>query len=310
MRTPKNTVRLEPKKKVAIGVAKCPTTGRIYGVRIEERTDKKWIATWAFPIKPEVAKREGYSTNQFPPDLLYDKEYPGCPYCKKRENLAEITKQPAKKPNICVSSPTFDNIGQILDSLKISYSKFSDKQFDCDVLFLNCGTSDPINSQQLEAFVKKGGCLYASDFVADTIAATFPGVFNFAGHVGTVMTMAVDVVDRELQEIAGTKLSITFDLGGWVLLNSSKGEVLLRASAENSSQYAKKPIMVKAEYGKGLIFYTSFHNHAQASEREKALLQLLLLRQFGANSNTSITGASNALGVDINEIKSKFNFNW
>ena len=124
------------------------------------------------------------------------------------------------------------------------------------------------------------------------------------------MTMSVDVVDKELIEIAGTKLAITFDLGAWVLLNSSKGDVLLRASSNNSSMYANKPIMVKVKYGKGLIFFTSFHNHAQASEREKALLQLLLLKQFGANSNTSISDASSELGVNLDEIKSKFNFNW
>jgi hypothetical protein len=64
--------------------------------------------------------------------------------------------------------------------------------------------------------------------------------------------------------------------------------------------------MVKVKYGNGLIFYTSFHNHAQASENEKALLQLLLLRQFGANSNSSIEIVSSDFGVDINVIKSKF----
>ena len=122
--------------------------------------------------------------------------------------------------------------------------------------------------------------------------------------------MPVDVIDQELQEIAGTKLSITFDLGHWVLLNSSKGEVLLRASSNNRPKYANRPIMVKVKYGKGLIFYTSFHNYAQASEKEKALLQLLLLKQFGSNSNTSISDASSDLGVDIDEIKSKFIFNF
>jgi hypothetical protein len=79
------------KLKVAVGIAKCPSTGKIYGVRVEER-GSKWVATWAFPIKPEVAKREGYSTNRFPPDITYDKAYPGCPFCKRFENLSEITK--------------------------------------------------------------------------------------------------------------------------------------------------------------------------------------------------------------------------
>ncbi|MCL1818321.1 MAG: hypothetical protein FWG35_05265 [Spirochaetaceae bacterium] len=144
-------------KNVAIGIAKCPTTREIYGVRVEEKADKKWWATWAFAINPETAKREGYTTHQFPPDILYEKEYPGCPYCKKQENLAEISKPERKKqiPKICVSSPCFDNIGQILDSLKISYNAFNEKHFNCDVLFLNCGTPDSIDPPKIEQICEK-----------------------------------------------------------------------------------------------------------------------------------------------------------
>jgi len=296
----------------AVGIAKCPSTSKLYGIRVEEKPNEKWEATWAFPIDADVAKREGYSSNQFPSDISYDSKYPGCPYCNKFENLVEITKLQIKKtiPKICVSSPQFDNIGQILDIMKIKFSDFKVDQFKCDVLFLNCGTPDQVDIHKLESFVKNGGCLYASDFVGDIINEAFPGYFNYAGHVGEVMTMPVDVIDNELKEISGTTLNITFDLSSWVLLNSSKGEVLLRASNNNSSKYAGKPIMVKVKYGNGLIFYTSFHNYAQASEKEKALLQLLLLRQFGANTNSSIESASSDFGVDLKEIKLKFNFNW
>ena len=30
------------------------------------------------------------------------------------------------------------------------------------------------------------------------------------------------------------------------------------------------PIMIMKKYGKGIVFYTSFHNHAQSSEKEKS----------------------------------------
>jgi hypothetical protein len=300
----------------AVGIAKCPVTGKIYGVRVEERTGKKWFATWAFPIKPETAKKEGYTEQQFPPDLLYDKEYPGCPYCKKHEDLAEITKAAAQKdkkkemPKICVTNPGFDNIGAILHSMKIKFEPFNSKQFDCDVLFLNCGTSDHVDGKKLESFVDKGGCLYASDRVEHIVKQAFPSLINFAGRVGSAMSMPVDVVDGELREIAGDKLNITFDMGAWVVINDTKGDVLLRSSSSNESKYANKPVMVKMKYGKGIIFYTSFHNHAQASEKEKALLQLLLLKQFGSSSNSSIKDASSNLNVDLDEIKAKFKFNF
>lgn len=72
---------------VSVGIAKCVNTDKIYGVRVEERKKGKWWATWAFAIKPEVAKREGYTEQPFPSDLQFDGEYPGCPYCKKFEDL-------------------------------------------------------------------------------------------------------------------------------------------------------------------------------------------------------------------------------
>ena len=75
------------KKNAAVGIAKCPATGNLYGVRVEEKADKKWWATWAFPITPETAKREGYTEQPFPSDLQFEKEYPGCPYCRKFEDL-------------------------------------------------------------------------------------------------------------------------------------------------------------------------------------------------------------------------------
>ena len=228
-------------------------------------------------------------------------------FCTKDEYLARITERQRKlRPKICVTSPCYDDIGQILTSMKINYDKFETKQYDCDVLFLNCGTSDHVDTQKLEIFVKNGGCLYASDLVEDILNEAFPDIFTFAGRLGEVMKMPVDVVDSELREFSGARLQVTFDLGGWVVVNSSKGEVLLRASNNNSSKYAGKPIMIKVKYYNGLIFYTSFHNYAQASEKEKALLQLLLLRQFGAKSNSSIENVSCDFGLDIKEISSHF----
>jgi uncharacterized protein YegL len=86
---------MKPLLNGAIGIAKCQKSGKIYAVRVEER-GKKWYATWAFKIREEVAKREGYNEQSFPSDIQYDKEYPGCPHCKKFEELKTGgTAQPA-----------------------------------------------------------------------------------------------------------------------------------------------------------------------------------------------------------------------
>jgi hypothetical protein len=59
---------------------KCGKSGKIYGIRVEKSGDD-WIRTWAFPIKDDVAKREGYDKNIIRGSLRCTDEYPGCPYC-------------------------------------------------------------------------------------------------------------------------------------------------------------------------------------------------------------------------------------
>ena len=82
-----NNIRIN----AAIGIAKCRNTGKIYGVRVEEKKKGVWSATWAFPIKPEIAIREGYTEQPFPAGLQFDNEYPGCPYCMKFEDLSSFS---------------------------------------------------------------------------------------------------------------------------------------------------------------------------------------------------------------------------
>lgn len=298
----------DKKVNAIIGIVKCPHTGHLYAVRVEIQ-GKKWIATWSFPIKDEVAKREGYTANQFPPDIMYSKAYRGCPYCKKFEDLALITRLKVQKiPRINVSSPMYDNIGQILSSLKIPYSNFNTHKFQCDLLFLNCGTTDSVNRRELHDFVNNGGCVYASDLTDSIITEAFPGLLKIRDHNGEVCKLTADVCDVELHNIIGQNIQVEFDLPYWAVLESSSGTTLL--SVAGSGKYAGLPIMVRLKYGKGTIFYTCFHNYAQASEKEKALLQLLVLKQIGSNVNVSIEQASLALGVDIEKIKSKFRSNW
>jgi len=109
---------------VAVGIAKCPNTKKIYGVRVEERNPKHWFATWAFPIKPETAKREGYEENDFPSDLMYDPTFPGCPYCHKREELAGSVKKAA---NIVFIIDTTGSMTGVIDSVKERVESFADK---------------------------------------------------------------------------------------------------------------------------------------------------------------------------------------
>jgi hypothetical protein len=60
---------------------KCPETGKIYGVRTEER-DGDWVRTWAFKISERTAANEGFDKAVIRGNLYADDEYNGCPYCK------------------------------------------------------------------------------------------------------------------------------------------------------------------------------------------------------------------------------------
>lgn len=67
-----------PEAKVAL--CKCRESKRVYGVRFEE-DGAAWKYTWAFPIKEDIAKREGYDATTMVGMIHSDEEYPGCPYC-------------------------------------------------------------------------------------------------------------------------------------------------------------------------------------------------------------------------------------
>ena len=69
-----------------------------------------------------------------------------------------------------------------------------------------------------------------------------------------------------------------------------------------------KPLMVEVPYGRGRIYYTSFHNHAQASEREIALLNILVLTQLSEKNQNSIQDMAALINFqkEINEFKNKW----
>lgn len=227
-----------------------------------------------------------------------------CLYCKS----LQLDKPKSKDLRILVSSPCFDDIAQVLDSLKLKYGLYNG-EFDCDLLFINCGTEDYFDSNELAKFVEDGGCVYISDLASFILSEAFPDIVEFSNN-GEACKIKADVVDTELMQIAGTQLDIEFDLGSWSViekyrnLEKANGKVLLRAAQGN--KYAGKPIMISFQYGKGTVFYTCFHNHAQASEKEKMLLQLLLLKQIGTSSNQTVEQVGSLMGLNITLMKEKF----
>lgn len=68
-------------KEANVVLAKCRKSKKMYGIRIERRTDNVWYCTWAFPISEKGASNEGYDNVMISGRVDTDAEYPGCPYC-------------------------------------------------------------------------------------------------------------------------------------------------------------------------------------------------------------------------------------
>jgi len=201
---------------------------------------------------------------------------------------------------VYVTQPGSDNIGEILASMGVEFEPFRGA-FDCTLLFVNCDTPDQVDPRALAEFVRAGGCLYASDHADRLITQAFPGIFDFGGHVGNTGQVTVDVLDPELRDVLGPRITIEFDMPVWSVLLGGRAEPLLLSA--KGSQQAGRPIMAYAEYGEGSIFYTCFHNKAQTSDREKQLLQLLVVKQFSTTSHQSFEETGRALGLRLDEIR-------
>lgn len=70
-------------KRVTAGVvaANCQSNGKGFGIRLEELSERRWEADWAFAIETTKAKREGYTSFKAAGDINIGASYPGCPHC-------------------------------------------------------------------------------------------------------------------------------------------------------------------------------------------------------------------------------------
>ena len=204
-----------------------------------------------------------------------------------------LQSEPPKPVRLQITQPNWDDTAKILDAMELTYTHFAG-EIDCDIFFLNCGSTDTnrIRANQLREFVSNGGIFYASCRAAGLVEEAFPGLITFKNnpHIGNTIA---EVVDSELKDVAGERITIYFDLPDGMTVDSISrgGDIILRT--------AQSPIMVACPYGDGKVFFTSFHNHVQTSEREAALLKLFIMKQISAFRNTSVEDVSKELNIDL-----------
>ncbi len=66
---------------VAIAVARCTHSRSQFGVRIELKAPRTWVADWAFVLNESAAHKEGYNRTRIEGRFCIDDVYPGCPFC-------------------------------------------------------------------------------------------------------------------------------------------------------------------------------------------------------------------------------------
>ena len=72
---------MNEQKEAVIVLTKCSKNHKTYGIRAEKLGRDHWSFTWAFPLKEESARHEGYDKTSIKGTIEIDHEYPGCPFC-------------------------------------------------------------------------------------------------------------------------------------------------------------------------------------------------------------------------------------
>lgn len=166
-----------------------------------------------------------------------------------------------------------------------------------DVVFLTCSNEKQNEIKDaLVEYVSGGGILYASDWRYNAVAKAFPDVVapSLQGDGDEKQTVEADIVDPALREaLRATKIPLKFDLAEWktAAFTGPRVKVLLEGTYKKyraGGQFAKAPLMVRFQVGKGTVIFTSFHNEKQNSEVEKKLLQYLVFSLVTAGVDADI----------------------
>jgi len=67
---------------VVVVPARCAVKGQLLCLRVQEDSPGRWLATWAFKMQADKAKREGYASRTLEGAFSIAEGYPGCPYCE------------------------------------------------------------------------------------------------------------------------------------------------------------------------------------------------------------------------------------
>jgi hypothetical protein len=228
------------------------------------------------------------------------------------EPVIHVSKAPPPKPLRIAVTPTHeDNLGKwddmtkLLDTLGAGYKYTvyplrdlpdAKKLAEFDVLFYTCapGGTDSATTENLRNWVGKGGTLYASDWRYESVALAFPD-YNVKALEGMGKPQRVEakVLDAGLSELLGRPtISLRFDLSKWKVaaFGGERVKVLIEGDyvKEKDAGAGVAPLLVKFQFGKGTVIFTSFHNEKQTNEVEQKLLKYLVFSVVTARTEADV----------------------
>lgn len=187
--------------------------------------------------------------------------------------------------DLVVIDGTYDHIHLVLSFLKIPFTRISQSQvMDAKLqphqtVFVNCAGSFPENAaRKLATFVREGGQLITTDWALKSVLEpAFPGYVAYNEKPTGDEVVRIEVVDREDPVIKGfldEKTEPVWWLEGSSypikILNKDKVKTLIR-SKELDKKYGEEPVLIRFEYGKGVVYHMISHFYLQRTETKDAI---------------------------------------
>jgi len=177
-----------------------------------------------------------------------------------------------ERPLIGVTRGATDNVGQILRvfsrgaEIQVLNNIHTASQLEpFSGIFINCGSHGDVPLEALREYVYNGGVVYASDHAGSNLRAAFPGLFNYEVYYETLTVRNAEIVHSGLASHMGLDhFEIIFNLGGWYIITQMPGDATTYIQGYIPG-HGITPLAISFNYGEGIVFFTSFHNSAQAS---------------------------------------------
>ena len=206
---------------------------------------------------------------------------------------------------IGVTHASADNVGQILrhfgGSVELHILSHNDKRSierlqEFYAIFINCGSHEDFDYRVLSTFVRQGGVVYASDHAGETIQRAFPEIFElFKDNPIQLVSEATIVHSTLASHMRRNYLDIFFDLDSWFSVYELSDYAIVYIKGDVQG-HGLIPLAFSFEYGEGQVFFTSFHNSAQATFDMINFIEYLVFRIKNVEADRQMQEAAESEG--------------